>query len=93
MRRLQGMLAARSVSEKAARSQARLRTAAEETVAALERCVRNWQPLPRTDSRADTLRAWGPYRVNELDQALRKFDLARFTFATTAGLPARTVKK
>jgi hypothetical protein len=93
VRRLQGMLAARSVSPEAARTQAKFRMTAEETVFALERCVRLWQPLPRTDARADTLRAWGPYRVSELDGALRKFDFARATFAKAAGLPARAVKK
>ncbi|HEY6785638.1 MAG TPA: hypothetical protein VI159_11840 [Gemmatimonadales bacterium] len=92
VRQLQGMLAARSVTPKSAPSQAKFRTAAEQTVAALERCVRNWQPLPRTDGRADTLRAWGPYRVNEIEVALRRFDLARFTFAAAAGLPKRPVK-
>jgi hypothetical protein len=92
VRQLQGMLAARSVTAKAARSQAKFRTTAEETVAALERCVRNWQPLPRTDARADTLRAWGPYRVNEIEVALRKFDLARYTFAAAAELPKRPAK-
>jgi len=92
VRRLQGMLAAGAVTPKSARSQAKFRVTAEETVAALERCVRNWQPLPRTNTRADTLRAWGPYRVNEIEQALRKFDLARFTFAATAGLPKRPAK-
>src|SRR5690242_17428202 len=82
MRRLQGMLAARTVSTvpTAVRSQAKLRAASEETVAALERCVRDWQPLPRTDDRADTLRAWGPYRVTELTQALHRFDGARAAF-------------
>ncbi|HWH03439.1 MAG TPA: hypothetical protein VN674_07125 [Gemmatimonadales bacterium] len=92
VRQLQGMLAARSVTPKSAPSQAKFRTAAEVTVAALERCVRNWEPLPRTDARADTLRAWGPYRVNEIEVALRKFDLARFTFAAAAELPKRPVK-
>ncbi|MGH9550195.1 MAG: hypothetical protein ACRD3W_12510, partial [Terriglobales bacterium] len=93
VRRLQGMLAARSVTAEAARSQAKFRATAEETVAALERCIRAWEPLPRTDARADTLRAWGPFRVNQIDQALRRFDLARFTFAKDAGLPARPITR
>jgi hypothetical protein len=92
VRQLQGILAARSVTPKSALSQAKFRTTAEQTVTALERCVRYWQPLPRTDARADTLRAWGPYRVNEIEVALRKFDLARFAFAAAAGLPKRPVK-
>jgi len=93
VRRLQGMLAARTVSTipLAVRNQAKLRTASEETVAALERCVRSWQPLPRTDDRADTLRAWGPYRISELTQALHKFDGARAAFVKSAGLPGRPV--
>lgn len=93
IRRLQGMLAARTISTipLAVRSQARLRATSVETVATLERCVHNWQPLPRTDARADTLRAWGPYRVNEITQALQKFDNARAQFVKYAGLPARPI--
>jgi hypothetical protein len=92
VRRLQGILAARTVSEAAARSQAKFRNTAEETVAVLDRCVRSWMPLPRTDERADSLRVWGPFRVAQLDQALRRYDVARYTFASAAGLPAPTVK-
>ncbi|HEX4632786.1 MAG TPA: hypothetical protein VH163_03075 [Gemmatimonadales bacterium] len=93
IRRLQGMLAARTISTipLAVRDQAKFRTTSEETVAALERCVRSWQPLPRTDDRADTLRSWGPYRVNEIAQALHKFDGARAAFVNSAGLPGRPV--
>ncbi|HWZ27661.1 MAG TPA: hypothetical protein VNX15_03815 [Gemmatimonadales bacterium] len=86
VRRLQGILAARTVSDAAARSQAAFRTTAEETVAALDRCVRTWLPLPRTDERSDSLRAWGPYRIAQLDQSLRRYDAARFVFAKAAGL-------
>lgn len=93
VRRLQGMLAARTISSipLAVRDQNRLRTTSEETVAALERCVHNWQPLPRTDPHADSLKAWGPYRVNEINQALHKFDGARAQFVKSAGLPGRPV--
>lgn len=93
VRRLQGMLAARTVSSipLAVRNQARFRATSEATVATLERCVRNWQPLPRTDARADTLRAWGPYRINEIGQALQKFDGARAAFVKAAGLAGRPV--
>ena len=87
LRRLQGILAARTVSRAAARSQAELRTTAEETVAALDRCARSWDPLPRTDARADTLRAWGPYRVTQLDQVLSRYDAARRSFVAAAKLP------
>ena len=92
VRRLQGILAARTVSPAAAKSQARFRVTAEETVGALDRCVRAWLPLPRTDERADSLKAWGPYRISEIDQALRKYEAARHTFASVAGLPAPPVK-
>jgi hypothetical protein len=86
VRRLQGILAARTVSPAAARSQAKFRTTAEETVTALDRCVRTWLPLPRDDQRADSLRAWGPYRIAQLDQSLRRYDAARQIFAKAAGL-------
>ena len=88
LRRLQGILAARTVSRAAARSQAEFRSTAEETVAALDRCARSWDPLPRTDARADTLRAWGPYRVAQLDQLLTRYDASRRVFVKAAGLPA-----
>ena len=87
LRRLQGILAARTVSRAAARSQAEFRAAAEETVAALDRCARSWDPLPRTDARADTLRAWGPYRVAQLDQLINRYEVSRYAFAKAAGLP------
>ena len=87
LRRLQGILAARTVSRAAARSQAEFRTSAEETVAALDRCARSWDPLPRTDARADTLRAWGPYRVAQLDQLLNRYESSRYAFAKAAQLP------
>jgi hypothetical protein len=93
VRRLQGILAARTVSAAAARSQARFRGTAEETVAALDRCVRSWLPLPRTDDRADSLRAWGPFRIAQLDQALRRYDAARHIFASAAGLPEPQIKR
>lgn len=86
VRRLQGILAARTVSTSAARSQASLRNTAEETVSALDRCVRTWLPLPRDDQRADSLRAWGPYRIAQLEQSLRRYDAARQVFAKAAGL-------
>lgn len=86
LRRLQGMLAARTVKPSAARTQAQLRATAEETAGTLERCARTWQPLPRTDDRADTLRAWGPSRVADLEKALRRYDGARHAFWSAAGL-------
>jgi len=93
IRRLQGMLAARTLSTipVGVRSQAKLRATSAETVATLERCVHNWQPLPRTEARADTLRAWGPFRVNEITQALQRFDGARAQFVKWTGLPGRPI--
>lgn len=93
IRRLQGMLAARTISTipLAVRSQAKLRATSVETVAALERCAHNWQPLPRTDARADSLRAWGPYRIKEITQAIVQFDNARAQFVKYAGLAGRPI--
>lgn len=93
VRRLEGILAARTVSTAAAKSQSKFRVTAEETVGALDRCVRAWLPLPGTDQRADSLKAWGPYRVSEIEQAVRKYDAARQIFAKAAGLPAAPVKR
>ena len=92
VRRLQGILAARTVSPAAAKSQTKLRTTSEETVAALDRCARLWLPLPRTDERADSLRAWGPYRVTQLDADVRKFHAAQRAFSDAAGLPKPPIK-
>lgn len=86
LRRLQGILAARTLAASAARSQTQLREAAGETVAALDRCTRSWDPLPRTDARADTIRSWGPYRASELEQLLRRYDAARRAFGKASGL-------
>jgi hypothetical protein len=86
LRRLQGILAARTLAASAARAQAQLREAAGETVAALDRCTRSWDPLPRTDARADTIKSWGPYRASELEQLLRRYDGVRRTFGRVSGL-------
>lgn len=86
LRRLEGILAARTVKESVARIQAQFRGIAEETAGALDRCARAWQPLPRTDDRADTLRAWGPSRVADLERTLRRYDSARHAFWGAAGL-------
>ena len=55
-------------------------TAAQSELAALQRaligCQRDWQTTgPRAN--ADSLRAWGPYRLSELDRALRRYQRAR----------------
>lgn len=38
---------------------------------ALATCQRDWDSATR--SNADSLRAWGPHRLNELDRALRRY--------------------
>ena len=53
---------------------------AQSELAALQRalvsCQRDWQTTgPRAN--ADSLRAWGPYRLSELDRALRRYQRAR----------------
>jgi hypothetical protein len=54
--------------------------AAQSELAALQRalgaCQRDWDTKsPRAS--ADSLRAWGPFRLTELDRALRRFQRAR----------------
>jgi hypothetical protein len=54
-------------------------TAQTELVAlqrALDTCQREWETHgPRVN--ADSLRAWGPYRLSELDRALQRYQRAR----------------
>jgi hypothetical protein len=54
--------------------------AAQSELAALQRaligCLRDWEITgPRAN--ADSLRAWGPHRLSELDRALRRYQRAR----------------
>lgn len=63
--------------------------AARAELAALQRalsaCQREWDTTgPRAN--ADSLRAWGPYRLSELDRALRRYQRAR----TKRGAPSTT---
>ena len=68
-------VAADSVAPQVARD-----AAARTELAALQRalvaCQRDWATAgPRAN--ADSLRAWGPYRLSELDRALRQYQRGR----------------
>ncbi|PYO85841.1 MAG: hypothetical protein DMD68_02475 [Gemmatimonadetes bacterium] len=80
------VLGAETVTPRAAAEQARLRAAARDLRRTLVQCGREWNPRPPTAARADSLRDWGPYRIQQLDVALRRYDAARRAFQEKAGL-------
>jgi hypothetical protein len=84
-------LGSRSFAQRTATQQAKLREAGAGLRRTLERCLGEWDPAPYTAQRADTLRAWGPYRVLQLDEALARYGAAVRVFQRAAGLekPAR----
>ena len=80
------VLGAETVTPRAVAEQARLRAAARDLRRTLVQCGREWNPRPPTAARADSLRDWGPYRIQQLDVALRRYDAARRAFQEKAGL-------
>jgi len=74
------------LTPRAGAEQARLRLAAMDLRRTLQQCRRDWEPKPASQTLADSLRAWGPYRVQQLDLALRRYDSALRVFQLKAGL-------
>lgn len=72
---------------KARTAQARLAMEAPRLRQTLARCVREWtvRDAP-SGADADSLRAWGPYRLTQLDGALRRFNASLRTFMKAAEL-------
>jgi hypothetical protein len=83
---LRSVLAGEGLTPRAAVEQGRLRTAALDLRRTLTRCSREWDPSPATAATADSLRAWGPYRAQQLDLALRRYLAALRAFQLKAGL-------
>lgn len=50
---------------------------------ALERCEREWDATPQI-ANADSLRAWGPYRIAQLEHAMRRYHTRAREFRTRA---------
>jgi len=84
------VLGAGTVSPRAVAEQAALGTAARDLRRTLVQCGREWNPHPPTATRADSLRDWGPYRIQQLDVSLRRYDDARHAFQQKAGLRKST---
>jgi len=74
------------LTPRAGAEQARLRLAAMDLRRTLQQCRRDWEPKPASQTLADSLRAWGPYRVQQLDLALRRYESALRVFQLKAGL-------
>ena len=83
---LQRLLATRALAARASREQAGLRAAGVELRGTLLRCVAEWTASPPTTQRADSLEAWGPFRVSRLNRALADYNTAIREFQKAAGL-------
>lgn len=73
-------------SAKSAREQADLRSSTVQMLATLARCEKEWATDPGTPARADTVKAWGPYRTAELDNQLSAYLRVMKRFLKAAGL-------
>jgi hypothetical protein len=61
------------------------RAAARAVRAAMARCASDWGSDPRHPAQPDSLRAWGPYRTNQLEATLRRHAPEIQAFAHAAG--------
>ncbi|HTR20820.1 MAG TPA: hypothetical protein VMH88_08195 [Gemmatimonadales bacterium] len=73
-------------SAKIAQQQAAFRSNTSRMLVVLDHCQRDWSPEPGSAARADTLKAWGPYRTANLEHQVLEYvsDMRRFSKA--AGL-------
>lgn len=62
-----------------------LRDEATGLTRALERCEREWDASLRGAS-ADSLRAWGPYRIEQLEIVMRRYHTRAGAFQKRAGI-------
>ena len=84
---VESLLAGGVYRRTAQREQARLQASSTELRHALARCQREWVvPSGPTVAKADSLRAWGPYRTAQLDAALRRYTGSAQEFMQRAGL-------
>ena len=72
LRELHALLAA-PYSPKSAHEQADLRSNTGGLLTAMQRCQADWATDPGTAARADTLKAWGPYRTSHLENQMLNF--------------------
>jgi len=73
-------------SSKLAKEQAELRTSTGRLLGVMDRCESEWSPTPPTAPRADSLKAWGPYRTAQLGNALDQFIGTLRRFMKAAGM-------
>ncbi|MGH8623317.1 MAG: hypothetical protein ACRET3_14380, partial [Burkholderiales bacterium] len=75
------LLGARTYAPAAANEQQALRTEVVSLRRALARCAAQFDPdVPPLGLRADSLRAWGPYRLSQLEQYTRRYESALAAF-------------
>jgi len=89
---LQRVLSVATLTPRAGAEQARLRTAGANLHRTLVQCRREWKPSPPSATLADSLRAWGPYRTQQLEVALRPYEEALRVFQLKAGLKKPAVR-
>jgi hypothetical protein len=65
--------------------QADLRSSTVELLATMEHCERDWAVEPGTPARADTLKAWGPYRTSQMNTQLLSYLGVMKRFQKAAG--------
>jgi hypothetical protein len=84
---LQQVLGSRVYTPRAGAAQQALRAEAAAVRQALERCEREWAPGGGPEPwRADSLRAWAPHRLDQLQRAIRRYELKAAAFRGKAGL-------
>lgn len=81
---LDGVLASGPYSPATGAEQTRARRELVELRRALIRCQRDFDPGPKVAG-LDTVKAWGPFRLAQLDGQLRRYQEAALRFAKRAG--------
>ena len=82
---LQSLLGS-AYSSKSTHEQSQLRTSTGRLLSVMNRCEQEWSPTPATAARADSLKAWGPYRAAQLGTELQQFIAAMKRFMKAAGM-------
>lgn len=72
-------------SPRAGQPQRALRAEGVTLAGTMMRCEREWDTAPRR-SAPDSLRAWGPYRIEQLDVAMRRYTAKAGAFRSRTSL-------
>ena len=91
LQRLHQQVTSESFGGRAVADQRNLVHATATLISTLQRCQREWTASPASPVRADSLRAWGPYRSRSLNEAVRIYTTPALTFRgkTGTGKPPR----